>query len=283
MTARYDAAWVEQFYDAYGEKEWHRLVKDPEGEIKLHVHRHYLEKYVEPGSRVLEIGAGAGRFTQILVELAARVTVVDISGVQLQLNRDRAAEHGFEHGVQNRMKLDMCEMTGLDDAAFDVVVCYGGPLSYVFDKAGEALEEVRRVLKADGIALFGVMSLWGVVHRFLDGVLKLPAEVNRLIVRTGDLCPENYPEGKHHGHMFRARELRELLQRHGLAVLEMSASNCVSTVWQERLDEARKDPAQWQHLLELELEACREPGCVDTGTHTIAVCRKGAAPREENA
>lgn len=30
----------------------------------------------------------------------------------------------------------------------------------------------------------------------------------------------------------------------------------------------------WQHLLELELEACREPGCVDMGTHIIAVCRK---------
>ncbi len=54
----------------------------------------------------------------------------------------------------------------------------------------------------------------------------------------------------------------------------MSASNCISTVWGERLAEARKDPVQWQQLLELELAACREPGCLDMGTHTIAIARK---------
>ena len=42
MTERYDAAWVRQFYDDYGEKEWGRLVKDPVNEVRLHVHRRYL-------------------------------------------------------------------------------------------------------------------------------------------------------------------------------------------------------------------------------------------------
>ena len=99
---KYDAKWVEQFYDEYGEKEWDRLVRDPEGEVKLHVHRHYLEKYVTSGARVLEVGAGAGRFTQILVELGARVTVADLSSVQLELNRKYADEFTFEHGVEDQ-------------------------------------------------------------------------------------------------------------------------------------------------------------------------------------
>ena len=31
---------------------------------------------------------------------------------------------------------------------------------------------------------------------------------------------------------------------------------------------------KWQEVLRMELEACREPGCLDTGTHAIAVGRK---------
>ena len=41
---------------------------------------------------------------------------------------------------------------------------------------------------------------------------------------------------------------------------------------------ARHDPT-WAHLIEMEIEACREPGCLDMGTHLIAVCRKNAEPR----
>ncbi len=274
MTARYDAKWVEQFYDEYGEKEWDRLVRHPEDEVKLHVHKHYLVKYVNTGDDVLEIGPGPGRFTQILVEMGAAVTAVDISQVQLDLNRQYAQKHDFEAGVRERHKLDICDMNCLATAAYDAVVCYGGPLSYVFDQAGEALAEIRRVLKPDGVALLSVMSMWGTVHKYLDGFLKLPVEVNRAIVSTGDLCPANYPENEHNCRMYSPDQLRQLLESVGLKVLDMSASNCLSTVWGERLAEARKDPVQWQQLLELELAACREPGCLDMGTHLIAIARK---------
>ena len=129
-------------------------------------------------------------------------------------------------------------------------------------------------IKGEGPVLLSVMAVWGTVHKYLDGVLALPAEVNEAIVSTGDLCPANYPESKHNCRMYRSRQLRRLLESGGLEVLEMSASNCLSTVWGERLDKVREDPIQWRQLLELELAACREPGCLDMGTHTIAVARE---------
>jgi len=274
MTDKYNAQWVQNHYDAYGDKEWTRLVADPEEEVKLHVHAHYLRKHIMPGDAVLEIGAGAGRFTQILAEIGATITVADISPVQLELNRQHAQEHHFEAAVARRLQLDMCDMHVLADE-FDAVVCYGGPLSYVFDHAGKALAEIRRVLKPGGVALFSVMSLWGAVHKFLGGVLSLPVEINEAIVRSGDLCPQTAPGANHFCRMYRAADLRRLLESHGLSVLEMSASNGVSTLWKDRLAEVKNVPAHWNHLLALELEACQEPGCVDLGTHTIAVVRKG--------
>ena len=274
MSSLYDPTWVESHFDEYGDKEWERLVRTPGEEVKLHVHRHYLAKHIRPGDQVLEIGAGAGRFTQILAELGASVTIVDLSRVQLELNHKHAIELGFDHAVRDRVKLDMCDMSALGDAGFDKLVCYGGPLSHVFDKASVALRECKRVLKPEGIALFSVMSLWGAVHGFLDGVLALPPDMNRRIVRTGNLCPATYPQSNHQCHMFRAAELRDLLVGDDFHVLEMSASNCVSAAWRERLDPMRQDPVKWNHLLELEVAACREPGCLDLGTHLIAVAQK---------
>ena len=155
--ARYDPGWVARFYDDYRDKEWHRWEGSPADEVKLHVHRFYLEQYVKPGDRVLEVGAGAGRFTQILAELGARTLVAACT---------------------------------------------------------------------------------------------------------------------HRCHMFRSSELRALLGDAGAKVVALSASNCLSAAWGDRLAEVRTDQAKWQELLKMEIDACRQPGCLELGSHIIAVARK---------
>jgi ubiquinone/menaquinone biosynthesis C-methylase UbiE len=274
MNGIYNARWVQEFYDAYGDKEWGRMVKDPVHEVKLHVHRHYLEEFIRRGDRVLEVGAGPGRFTQILAELGASVVVADVSQVQLELNRKHAEEVGFGRAVTEWVRLDVCDLAVFADETFDGVVCYGGPLSYVFEKRRQAAGEALRVLKAGGVALFSVMSLWGAVHQYLPGVVCVSPGENARIIETGDLCPETFAACTHRCHMFTAGELRTLFQELGAQVLAISASNCLSAAWGDRLAEVRNDPAKWAQLLDMELRACREPGCVDMGEHMIAVVRK---------
>ena len=174
----YNPEWVAGYFDEFGDKEWNRLVQTPCDEVKLHVHSHYLLEHVHHGDEVLEVGAGAGRFTQILVESDAKVVVADISGVQLNLNRQHAAELGFAQGVSDWILLDVCDMSAFADDRFDAVVCYGGPLSYVFEQREKALNEMLRVFsKPGGVALIGVMSLWGTIHEFLNGVLQVDRSV----------------------------------------------------------------------------------------------------------
>ena len=72
---RYDSSEIGQFYDGYGEREWDRLELDPAGRASFHIHAHYLRKHVRSGDRVLEVGAGSGRFT---MELAFPVTIVSL-------------------------------------------------------------------------------------------------------------------------------------------------------------------------------------------------------------
>ena len=270
----YNPQWVKQFYAEYADQEWHRLQKSPADEAKLHVHRHYLEKHIVPGNHVLEIGPGPGRFTQLLAQIGATIVAADISPMQLQLHRQYAQKLGFESAVKGRLELDICDMHILPNETFDAVVCYGGPLSYVFEQRSQAITEVLRVCKPRGIIILSVMCLWGSVHEFLPGVVAIPPKDNWQIIETGDLCPATYEKSDHHCHLFRADELRSFLEHAGTEILTLSASNCLTAAWGGRLADIRADAAQWEHLLDLEIQACQQPGCLDMGTHLIAIAKK---------
>ena len=276
--AHYDADWVRKHYDEYGMKEWHRWDESPVERVKYFVHLHHLKSNVRPTDRVLEIGAGAGRFTQQLAAIANQIVVADISPGQLALNRQNATERGFASSIEAWTECDMCDLESVFDAeAFDVVVCYGVPLSYVFERQHDAITQLRRVTKPGGTLLFGVMSLWGSVNQYLSGVLDVDADANRQIIQTGNLTPETIGPGRHYTHMYRAVELQAVMEANDLEVLTMSASDCLSTNWIELLSELAEDSPKWQQLIEMEIEASQEPGCLDMGTHMIAVCRKPPA------
>ena len=270
----YSPKWVADYFDEYGEQEWERFIRRPADEVSLFIHTHYLEQFVKPGSRVLDVGAGPGRFTQIMADMGCRVVVADISQVQLDLHLKFAEALGFEGAIEERLRLDICDMSGLSSESFDAVICYGGPLSYVFDQASTALGECARVCQKGGHVLASVMSLWGGAHRNLEMVLSVPSESNRKITETGDLTPENWGDVLHRCHMFRPDEVRQMVRQAGLTLVVISASNCVSNCWDDLLIEVRSYPEKWQELLRMELAACSEEGCLGMGSHIIVVARK---------
>lgn len=274
---QYDGEYIAKYYDQYGDKEWQRMVADPVSEISLHIHTHYLKEHVPANARVLEIGAGPGRFTQILAQIGAQVVVSDISPAQLELNKKYAKEHNFSKAVLSWEVADICNLSQFESNSFDRVVAYGGPFSYALDQRDKALRECLRVLRPGGILLLSVMSLWGTLHRFLPGVLNdIPVEDNRKVIASGDLLPETYHNDGHYMHMFQAAELQDWLRQAGTQLLAISACNSLSPTWGEQLVETRNQPEKWDLLLEMELEASAQPGALDMSTHLLAVVKKRA-------
>lgn len=278
MSARYDPHHIARYYDEYGEREWYRFDATVKDKVSFHVHRWYLQRFVNPGERVLEVGAGTGRFTIELAKLGATVTVGDISPVQLDLNRQKVQEAGCEGNVAARRRVDIVDLSEFPSDSFDVVVAYGGPLSYVFDHADQALKELLRVAKPGGYVLLSVMSLLGATRAFLSQIMQLAqdiglAEIER-VNTTGILYGGEVAKTGHHCHMYRWAELKAMLERHPCRLVAASSSNFLSVGNEEALRDLVSDAKMWDAVFRWELDFCKEGGALDGGTHIISVVCK---------
>ena len=261
----YDPEHIARFFDEYGEREWERFDATAMDRVNLEVHLRLLRQYVQPGYRVLDAGAGPGRFSLELARLGARVVAGDISPAQLALHAERTAE--VEDAIESRELMDIVDLSRFGDASFDAAVCYGGPLSYVLGDAGTALGELLRVTKPGGHVLLSVMSLLGAARAFFSALPEMIDEFGwqravEDIFATGDLQADI-----NRGHvcrLYRWSDLERLVDPHPCRIVAASASNFLS-VQNESWDDA---------FLELEIAACREPGALDGGTHIVAVLER---------
>jgi len=271
----YDQKHIQDFYDQYAEQETLRWEKSSIEKVKFQVHLHYLNQYIEEEDRVLELGAGTGMFTRELVKCTIQLTVTDLSPVQLSLNKKRAQEENYSHKIQSFSIADICNLKDFKDDSFDKVICYGGPLSYVFEKKLDALHEIKRVLKPNGIALFGVMNLWGSTHEYLTKIiLPFPKEEVEKVIQTGNLHPTAFTASDHHCHMFTSDEIKADVSAVGFELLAISASNCLSAMRADDLEGIKTDEEKWNYFMDLEIRACQSAGMIESGTHIIFVVRK---------
>lgn len=269
-----DRATVRDYYDRLGAQEWQRLAADPAGRVSFEVHRRFLARWLRPGMRILELGAGPGRFTEVLLDVGARVLVTDVSPVQLDLNRERL---GARPGIEGHELLDVTDTSRFADAAFDLVLVYGGPLSYAFDQDVDALAGLLRLVGDDGVVLASVMSALGTWRHALPGVLHLARsigeEANDRALRTGDL--RHVPGAAHICRMYRSAELDPWVRAAGGRLLAASASNWASLSDPQTLTALESDPDRLRWFLDQEVDACAEPGALDGGTHLLFAASRG--------
>ena len=276
----YDADYTRTFYDAYGEREWPRLEATAYGRLQGIIHADFVRRYVGPGMRVLDAGCGPGRFSIAVAELGATVTALDLSERQLQLAKERLGEAGVLDRVDGFVSADIADLSMLPDARFDVVICYGGALSYVCDQRYRAASELVRVVRRGGVILTSVMSLNGaaanLVRRPTMYILKDPErEQVWRVLQDGDL--DGVPSQLEHMkqppmHMYTSDELRSLLPE--CQALEVAGSNVTDYEGSTTIDEVMRDPQAWSTVVRLERELNSRPGLVDSGSHIIMAAQR---------
>jgi ubiquinone/menaquinone biosynthesis C-methylase UbiE len=268
-----DTGWVRAHSD--DEDIWLQPDQSPTQQVDIAIHNHYLRQYLKSGMRVLEMGAGAGRFTRTIAAITRPIVVADLSADKLALNKRNAEALGHASAIEDWRECDMTDIKAqFDNDQFDAVVCVGGPLSYVIDRREKAVNELYRVTKPGGLLFLSARSLFGTLHESLPRILNVNPRINREIIETGNMGPQQVSLASRFWHAYRAQEFRAFVEATGARTLTITASNCLSSTWTDVLTAWRADRRTWEHLIELEIAACREPGCLDMGAHVLVVAQK---------
>ncbi len=280
MSDRYDSSIIERHFDNDPQSEWERMLNSPRNRVSFHIHKHYMCKYIKSGDTVFEIGSGPGRYTVELAKIGAKIAVADLSSEILKLHEKKMKETNNEGSILWRKKMDIVDLGEIPDDSFDASVAYGGPLSYVFDLAGDALAGLLRITKSGGYILLSVMSSLGTWKHLtgpvFDAIRNLGLPRLQKLFEDGDVTDKLAGKGTHHCHMFRWSEFQDLLSKHACELIVASASGFMANNLQiqDQLEKEMENQEVWDAFLQWELEFSREPGAIDAGTHLIVVLRK---------
>src|SRR5262245_25212431 len=112
-----------------------------------------LERYLQPGGRLLDVGCGAGREAIAFAGAGLRVVAIDVAPAMIQLARERAREAGvaIEFAVAEPLTLP----AGAE--AFDAVYFSPGIYSHIpgRDRRVRTMERLRELLASDGFIVVG--------------------------------------------------------------------------------------------------------------------------------
>ena len=136
-----------QFYSNYDEEG--RLLSK-HGQVEFLTTIRYIEKYLRPGMRVLEIGAATGRYSHTLARKGYRVDAVEL----IQYNIDifnTLTQTGEDITIRQGNAKDL---SCFADDTFDMTLLLG-PMYHLFtvEEQLQALSEAIRVTKKGGIIM----------------------------------------------------------------------------------------------------------------------------------
>lgn len=266
-------------YNNYGDREWTRLERDGQGELLYRVHYDILKRYIKQDYRVLEIGAGSGRYTKDIVNMCNELTVADISEHQIEFNKSKMKELSLFEKIKMFCVLDILDMGIFEDSSFDCIVCTGGVINYLLDREKDGVREMLRVLKPSGTLIVGAMSFIGASLYYLEGIRVekdlLGLEATRWVFDTGIQDEEHYPvPSKHYVHMMRSSEMDALFSEYPVTIKERSSAGLFTQAGNAALENCRKDKELWELIIEKELAFTKLPGTLDCGMNIIYVLER---------
>ncbi len=156
---------VSRFYD--GADENTRLQRSRHGQLEYAVTMHYIHRFAGPGAKILEVGAGTGRYSVALAREGMDVTAVELVESNLEVLRENS--RGVE-GIRS-FRGDATDLGRFEDGTFDVTLVLG-PLYHLYEAEDvhKAIDEAIRVTRKNGTVLFAFLSVYGIMYaNYLSG------------------------------------------------------------------------------------------------------------------
>ena len=237
------------------------------GSVEFFTTMHYIDKYLRPGMRILEVGAATGRYSHTLARRGFRVDAVELVQHNIDIFNS-LTQPGEEITIRQG---DARDLSCFGDETYDVVLLLG-PMYHLFgaEDQHKALSEALRVTKRGGVLFTaycgndGCMIAYGFGKNELQDEAFLAAIDQETFMATSDATGAF--------NLLRREHVEELMSHHTVTRLHFVGTDMFTNYMRAVVD--AWDDAFFEVYLRYHFATCERADLVGASHHFLDICRK---------
>lgn len=218
-----------------------------------------IERYLKPGMKILDLGAGTGEYSLYFAKKGFEVTAVDIVEKHVNEIRDR---------ISKDISLEVFQGNAIDlsiirNKTYDIVLCFG-PLYHLQKNEDKlkCIEEVKGVCKDNGKMFFAFIS-------------------NDMVITTETMCYNSnfLKESSYNHETFKVvdfpfvfhtiDECRKLFKDSKLTICREIATDGLSELFADKIN--RMDDESYKAWLNYHFYCCEKPEFLGASNHLLFI------------
>lgn len=251
-----DAEQVNQIYEFFCENT--RLNASKAARVEFLTTTRYIEQYLSPGAKILDVGAGAGEYSFYFARKGYHVSALELADANVRAFRDKLTPEDRIDLTQG----NAVDLSRYEDASFDAVLLFG-PLYHLHSEADRqrCIAEAKRVCKPDGTLFFAFIS-------------------NDIVILTEfGYRPDYFRNGDYDKQTFRLEDFpfvfhtvddcRAMLQRGGVKIIKEVASDGASELLADQIN--AMDEESYAQYLRYHFYICEKPEFLGMSNHLLFI------------
>lgn len=255
-----------EFYQNYDEDS--RLVSK-HGSVEFLTTMRYIEKYIKPGYRVLEIGAGTGRYSHALARQGYTVDAVEL----VKHNIDVFYENTLAQENVTISQGNALDLSAFPDEKYDITLLLG-PLYHLYNKKDkrQALREAIRVTKQGGVIFAAYVISDGCLldEGFHRGNINVAEYIKNGLIDFQTFAAKSEPKDLFE--LVRKEDIDELMSVFSVKRLHYVASDGCALLMREAID--AMDQETFELYLKYHFTTCEREDLLGVTSHVIDIFQK---------
>ena len=261
---------IREFYNAAWDAEANRLERH---QLEADITWRYLNLYLPPRGRLLEIGFGTGYYTFPLAKRGYQITAIDLADEYVTRCKMKSEKLGLSDQIDFRTG-DARKLDGISRGEFEAVLLMG-PLYHLLLETDRTatLRSAYACLKPGGIIFSALISRFGILG---DLIKDNPSWIENQEAVWSHIeqghRPPNAPKGGFRGYFVRLEEIAPMHERVGFHTLKIAGVEPAISANDESYNTLKgKQRDLWLDLL---FEISAEQSMVASSRHIIYIGQK---------